>query len=334
MAAVACATTPSPAVSPAGPATPAAGSPGPGPGPSRAGSGRGPGAPAPPAVSLSAPAAEAADDYKLAPGDQITIQVHAQEDLTRTLRVSEGGTITFPFLGEVAVGGRSVKEVEQALETGLRGGYLLQPKVNVAVTEYRGRQFAVMGAVQQPGSFALKTNYTTLLGALSEAKGVRENADRVAYVVRARPRAGEPQPVAVDLDTLMRTGDPRQNVVVEAGDAVYVPEANAYYVAGEVEKRGAYTLRRETTVSKALTEAGGVTKRAGGEVKIIRTLPTGERREMGGIDLKAVMAGDRTQDVTLQPQDVVVVPASGAKVAGYAFLDVLKSLLKFSLIAF
>ncbi|HEV8311085.1 MAG TPA: SLBB domain-containing protein, partial [Methylomirabilota bacterium] len=131
---------------------------------------------------------------------------------------------------------------------------------------------------------------------------------------------------AVDLDTLMRTGDPRQNVVVEAGDAVYVPEANAYYVAGEVEKRGAYTLRRETTVSKALTEAGGVTKRAGGEVKIIRTLPTGERREMGGIDLKAVMAGDRTKDVPLQAQDVVVVPASGAKVAAYGTLDFLKGI--------
>ncbi|HEV8307170.1 MAG TPA: polysaccharide biosynthesis/export family protein, partial [Methylomirabilota bacterium] len=192
-----------------------------------AGAGPAPGSLAPPAVSLSPPPAAAAGDYRLAPGDQIAVQVHGQEDLTRTLRVSQGGTITFPFLGEVAVGGRSVKEVEQTLETGLRGGYLLQPKVNVTVSEYQGRQFAVMGAVQQPGAFALKTNHTTVLGALSEAKGVRENADRVAYVVRARPRAGEPQPVAVDLDTLMRTGDPRQNVVVEAGDAVYVPEANA-----------------------------------------------------------------------------------------------------------
>lgn len=49
---------------------------------------------------------------------------------------------------------------------------------------------------------------------------------------------------------------------------------------------------------------------------------------------EAVMAGDRSRDVALQAQDVVVVLASGAKVAAYGFLDVLKSILKFSLIAF
>jgi hypothetical protein len=45
------------------------------------------------------------------------------------------------------------------------------------------------------------------------------------------------------------------------------------------------------------------------------------------------MVGDRRQDILLQPQDVVVVPESGAKRAGYAFLDLLKSILRFSLIA-
>jgi polysaccharide export outer membrane protein len=165
-----------------------------------------------------------------------------------------------------------------------------------------------------------------VLAALSEARGVKDTADRVAYVVRATPRAGEPQPLPVDLEGLLRSGDARQNVVLEGGDTVFIPEANQYYVAGEVEKRGAYTLRRGTTVSKALTEAGGVTKRASGEVKLIRTLPTGEKREMPPIDLAAAMQGDRTQDVELQAQDVVVVPAHGAKVAAYGVLDFLKGL--------
>jgi hypothetical protein len=62
------------------------------------------------------------------------------------------------------------------------------------------------------------------------------------------------------------------------------------------------------------------------EIKIVRTLPTGEKKEMSGIDLKAVMAGDRSQDVALRAQDVVVVPASGAKVAAYGVLDFLKGL--------
>lgn len=288
--------------------------------------------PPPPAVSLQAPAGS---DYKIAPKDQLKIQVHSQNDLTRTVRVNESGAISLPLLGEVAVAGLSPAEVEAKLAAGLRDRYLVNPRVTVSVTEYLGRQVVVLGAVQKPGAYPLKTNGTTVLSALSGARGVRDNADRVAYVLRAQPRPGEPQPVTVDLDALLRAGDPRHNVVVEPGDSVYVPEANTFYVAGEVEKRGTYTLRRDTTLAKAITEAGGVTKRAAtGEAKIIRTLPTGEKREITGLDVQAALAGDRSHDVPVQAQDVVVVPASGAKVAAYGLLDVLKSVLKFSLIAF
>src|SRR5581483_4555097 len=235
-----------------------------------------------------------------------------------TLRVSQSGTITLPLLGEVEAAGLSATALEQKIEQGLRGRYLVDPKVTVTVAEFQGRQFAVMGAVNQPGAYPLKSNATTVMLALSEAKGVKDTADRVAYVLRARPRPGEPQPVTVDLKALLRMGNPAQNVVVEAGDSVYVPEANTYYVAGAVEKRGTFTLRRDTTLSRALTEAGGVTKRAAtGEIKVIRTMPDGEKREIGAFDLAAVMGGDRRQDIPLQAQDVVVVPESGAKRVGY-----------------
>ncbi|MGH7266669.1 MAG: polysaccharide biosynthesis/export family protein, partial [Candidatus Rokuibacteriota bacterium] len=290
--------------------------------------GRGPvvAVPPPPDVSREAPTLGSGGDYKLAPKDQLTVTVHGQDDLTRTVRVSQTGTITLPLLGEVKAAGQTAKALEDAIESGLRGRYLKHPKVNVAVAEYQGRQVSVLGAVNQPGAYGLKSNATTVLAALSEARGVKDTADRVAYVVRATPRPGEPQPLPVDLEGLLRSGDVRQNVVLEGGDTVFIPEANQYYVAGEVEKRGAYTLRRGTTVSKALTEAGGVTKRASGEVTVVRTLPTGEKRELPPIDLAAAMQGDRTQDVELQAQDVVMVPAHGAKVAAYGVLDFLKGL--------
>jgi polysaccharide export outer membrane protein len=285
-------------------------------------------------VSLQPPAAVSEEDYKLAPRDQIAVVVFGQKDLTRTVRVSQSGGITLPLLGEVQAAGLSPNELERRIEDGLRGRYLVSPKATVTVAEFGGRQVAVMGAVNQPGAIALKSNHTTVMVALSEAKGVKDGADRIAYVLRARPRVGEPQPVTVDLDALLRNGDPGHNVVVEPGDSVYVPEANTYYVAGEVEKLGAFTLRRETTLARALTEAGGVKKRAAtGDIRVIRTLPTGAKQEIGPFDLDKVMGGDRRQDIPLQPQDVVVVPESGAKRFAYGFLDVLKSILRFSLIA-
>jgi polysaccharide export outer membrane protein len=331
MIAAGCATDPVlPTASPAAaPATPGAPAPAAGPGASRM-----PAPPTmapPPAVSL-APATTVDGDYKLAAKDQVTVTVYGQDDMTRTLRVSQSGTITLPLLGEVKAAGLSPTELEQKIEGGLRGKYLVNPRVTVSVAEFQGRQFAVMGAVNQPGAYPLKTNATTVMLALSEAKGVKDTADRIAYVLRARPRTDEPQPLAVDLEALLRQGAPAQNVVVEAGDSVYVPEANTFYVAGEVEKRGAFVLRRDTTLSRALTEAGGVTKRAStDEVKVVRTQPDGGKQELGPFDIRQIMAGDKSQDVALQAHDVVVVPQSGAKSAAYGVLDFLKGLFSIGL---
>lgn len=288
--------------------------------------------PPPPPVSREPVAGQA--DYRLAPKDRLRIQVHGENDLTREVRVSEAGTVTVPLVGELRVAGISAAEMEARIAAGLKGQYLLNPRVSVSILEYAGRQVQVMGAVRQPGAYPLRTNATTVMAALAEARGVHENADRVAYVMRGHARAGEPQPVMVDLDALLRKGDARHNVVVESGDTLFVPQANVYYVAGAVERRGAFPLRRDTTVAKALTEAGGVTKLAATEaIKIVRTLPSGEKTEIVDIDLAAALAGDPRQDVPLHPQDVVVVPESGAKTAAYGFLNVLKSILKFSLIA-
>ncbi len=271
------------------------------------------------------PAPQATDgEYRVAPRDQLMVQVHGQDDLTRTVRVSQGGTITLPLLGEVQVAGLTTREIETKVEGALKPAYLRDPRVSVSVAEYQGRQVTVIGAVNQPGAYAFRTNRISLLQALSEAHGVRENADRVAYVLRSTRDGQSAQPVEVDLDQLFRNG--QNGVVLEAGDSVYVPEANTFYVTGEVEKRGAYTLRRDTTVSKALVEAGGVTRKAAGAVTIVRTVGRGERQEITGLNLDAVMKGDPKQDLPLQAQDVVVVPQSGAKAVGYGFLEFVRGL--------
>jgi len=279
------------------------------------------------------PAVAPADmgDYHVAPRDQLFVQIHGHDDLTRTARVSERGTITLPLVGEIQVAGRTGRDIETAIESALKPAYLKNPRVTVTVSEFRGRQFSVVGAVNQPGAYPIRTNEVTLRDALSEARGARDNAGRVAYVLRAKPRSDEPQPLEVDLDGLFRAGQ-GGGVMLEPGDSVYVPEASTFYVSGEVEKRGAYTLRRGTTVAKAIAEAGGVTKRASDRVTIVRTTETGHREELTGLDLDSILEGDTSKDLPLRPHDVVVVPASRAKVVGYTILDVLARLLSIGLV--
>jgi polysaccharide export outer membrane protein len=274
-------------------------------------------------LSQPAKSAEQSGDYRVASRDQLAVQVHGHDDLTRNVRVSQSGSITLPLIGEIAVAGLTVREVEQKVEGELAPRYLKNPRVTVTVSEFLGRQFAVVGAVNQPGAYPIRTNQVTLLQAFSEARGLRENADRTAYLLRATPRPDEPQPLEVDLDAMFRTGQ-AGGLLLDSGDMVYVPDANSYYVAGEVEKRGAYTLRRDTTISKALVEAGGVTKRADSRITVVRVDSSGQRREITGLDVDAIMRGDPSQDLALQAQDIIVIPTSGAKAVGYGILDFLK----------
>src|SRR5438876_10565888 len=76
--------------------------------------------------------------YKLGSGDMITVRVLGEDDLKRErVRLSDAGTLSFPVLGEIKVKGMTVGALEQHITKGLKGRYLLNPQVTVAIEEYR-----------------------------------------------------------------------------------------------------------------------------------------------------------------------------------------------------
>src|SRR2546422_4885689 len=94
-------------------------------------------------------------DHKIAPLDIIMIDVVGEKDLSKELRVSSSGTITFPFLGSIEVKGKTPAEVENLLKEKLGKDYLVDPQVIVTVKEYRTRTGSVIGQVNKPGVIAL-----------------------------------------------------------------------------------------------------------------------------------------------------------------------------------
>ena len=94
---------------------------------------------------------EAAEgDHKIAPLDIITIDVVGEKDLSKELRVSTSGTITFPFLGSIEVKGKTPAEVESLLKEKLGRDYLVDPQVIITVKEYRSRTVLVSLAHRFP----------------------------------------------------------------------------------------------------------------------------------------------------------------------------------------
>ena len=79
-----------------------------------------------------------ADDYKIAPGDNVSIQVYGEPDLSfPSIQITRTGSIIYPFLGEIQVAGKSEVELARYIAGRLRDGYLIEPQVTVAITNYR-----------------------------------------------------------------------------------------------------------------------------------------------------------------------------------------------------
>jgi len=95
----------------------------------------------------------ASDDYRISPADVLEINVFQETDLKEILRVSTEGTIVFPLIGTVPVGGMTTQEAAHALQARLAQGYLINPQVSVIVQEFSKHSFTVLGEVQKPGSY-------------------------------------------------------------------------------------------------------------------------------------------------------------------------------------
>lgn len=149
-------------------------------------------------------AADTADSYRLAAGDRISIAVFGEPDLSVEAKVGDNGRIAYPFIGEVLVGGRSAAEVETQVTAALKGDFLVDPKVSVAVVEYR--PFFINGQVKSPGSYAFQPGMT-VRKAISLAGGLTERASERAISLIPEGQRDRAQGRKVGLDASVGPGD-------------------------------------------------------------------------------------------------------------------------------
>lgn len=124
--------------------------------------------------------AKAQEQYLLGPGDVIIIKVYGQEDLELQTRLTDSGTINYPFLGELQLTGMSIKQVENVIYQGLKGDYLVEPNVFVGMVEYR--PFYIHGEVKLPGGYPYQPGMT-VNQAIALAGGLTERASREKILI-------------------------------------------------------------------------------------------------------------------------------------------------------
>lgn len=148
--------------------------------------------------------AEFVTNYKLGPGDIISIRVLGEQELSiEKARISDVGTIPMPAIGEVNALGRTIGEVERMVVEKLRGRILLNPQVSVLIEEYR--PFFINGMVEKPGGYPFQPGLTVRKAA-ALAGGFRERASlKKIFLIRESDRSQTP--INVDLNTSVLPGD-------------------------------------------------------------------------------------------------------------------------------
>jgi polysaccharide export outer membrane protein len=200
-------------------------------------------------------------DYQLSPGDTIKILVFQNPDLTLETQVTEQGTITFPLIGALKIGGLAVAAAEQAIGNALRdGGFLKQPHVNIIVMNRLGNAVSVLGQVVKPGRYPLETVNVRVSEMIAVAGGISPSGGDTAVLTGTRD--GKSFRHEIDVAGIFLAADKLKNdVIVEPGDVIYVHRVPMFYIYGEVQKPGAYRVERGMTVRQALAQGGGPTAR-------------------------------------------------------------------------
>jgi len=148
--------------------------------------------------------AEITAQYRLAAGDVLSISVFGESDLSfDRVRLNDAGAFSYPFLGEVQVGGLTAREVERLLHDGLSGDYLISPRVSVSVIEYR--QFFINGEVRSPGAYGWEPGMN-VRRAVTLAGGMTDRASRRRMEV-ITDGDGTSETRRVDMDDIVMPGD-------------------------------------------------------------------------------------------------------------------------------
>ena len=138
------------------------------------------------------PPLPAANDgpYRLDSGDQVRVMVYNEPTLSTVYTVGDGGSISFPMIGEIKARALSVEQLRKAIYDALSNGVFVNPGVSVEISQYR--PFFVVGEVSKPGQYPYAAGLNVLT-AVAVAGGftVRADKEHMAVVRTAQGHAAE-----------------------------------------------------------------------------------------------------------------------------------------------
>lgn len=245
---------------------------------------------------LSPVLSASARDYQIGSGDVLSITVYGYDELKTKVRVTESGSIDFPLIGAVRVGGIKTSEAAQKIERLLADGYIVNPQVQIYIEEFRSKKVAALGPFNRPGLIEL-SGPTNLMELISKAGGLSKDAGETITVTSENGRM-----VTIDVDKLIKDGDTASNIPILGGETVAVEkgEPPVCYITGQVKRPGSYPWTENITVLKVVSLASGFTGMAAESRIKINRIVNGRKRVLKNVNM----------DTKVLQDDVIEVPES------------------------
>ncbi|MGA2376574.1 MAG: polysaccharide biosynthesis/export family protein [Candidatus Sulfotelmatobacter sp.] len=269
-----------------------------------------------PSASAASPALTANDNtsqLKLGSGDLLEVSVYNVPELTTKTRIGNAGDVYLPLIDYAHVGGLTVEEAQALIQKRLEdGGFVHNAHVTIFVDESASQGVTILGEVAKPGLYPALGD-RRLYDMISVAGGFTSAAARKISVIRQNTKSGS---ITLNLPRNL-ADDLQDNIEILPGDTITVPKAPIIYVVGDVGRPAGFLVDNGTlTVLEALALAGGTnhTAKLGG-VRIIHKGPAGMTETR--VPLKKMLEA-KAPDITMQADDILFVPLSGARVAASA----------------
>lgn len=163
--------------------------------------------------------------YLIGPGDQLTIFVWRNPEISGSFTVRPDGKLSTSLVEDIDVAGRTPSMLARQLEEEL-STYINNPRVTVSITQFKGpfsEQVRIIGEAMNPSAINY-TQHMTLLDVIIQVGGLTEFADgNNAKLVRVINN--EQQTFDINIEDLIKDGEISKNVDILPGDVIIIPEA-------------------------------------------------------------------------------------------------------------